>query len=207
MTRRHDRRGIVATVLAVLVLLATACAPEGVAGRSVTRTPTPTTDLLALRTRLGIPACPSSDPSVEARADGLPDVTLDCIGGDSQVRLAGLRGRPMLVNVWAQWCEPCRQEAPYLAEFAETAPADLLVLGVDYDDPQPAEALSFAADATWTWAHVVDADRELAGPLQIAGPPQTFFVTADGVVAHRHVGAFTSTAELAALVNRYLGVG
>lgn len=205
--RRHRRRGGVLALVAALVLVAGGCAPEGVAGREVTRTPTPTTDLLALRTRLGIPACPSSDTDVAARSDGLPDVTLDCIGGDSRVRLAGLRGRPLIVNVWAQWCEPCRAEAPFLAEFARTAPSRLVILGVDYDDPDPAAALSFAADASWTWAHVVDPDRRLAGPLRIAGPPQTFFVSAEGVVVHRHVGAFTSAAELEGLSRQYLGVG
>jgi thiol-disulfide isomerase/thioredoxin len=178
-----------------------------VAGREVTRTPTPTTDLVGLRTRLGIPACPPSDDSVAARPDGLPDVTLDCIGGDSRVRLAGLRGRPLIVNVWAQWCEPCRREAPFLAEFARGAPSQLQILGVDYDDPEPELALSFAADATWTWAHVVDPDKLIGGPLRIAGPPQTFFVTAEGVVVHRHVGAFTSTTQLAGLSRQYLGVG
>lgn len=203
--RRRWWGGLFALVV-TLVLVVAGCAPEGVAGREVTRTPTPTTDLLAMRTRLRIPACPPSDGAVVARSDGLPDVTLDCIGGDSRVRLAGLRGRPLILNVWAQWCEPCREEAPFLAEFARTAPSRLLILGVDSDDPDPAAALSFAATATWTWAHVVDPDRRLAGPLHIAGPPQTFFVSPEGVVVHRHVGAFTSAAQLAGLSRQYLGV-
>ena len=41
-----------------------------------------------------------------------------CLGGGREVRLAGLRGKPMMINVWAQWCGPCREEAPYLAEVA-----------------------------------------------------------------------------------------
>jgi thiol-disulfide isomerase/thioredoxin len=219
------RRGALASVaglaLGCLVLTGLAgCAPDGVPGGAVTHAPTPAPDVLHARQQAGIPPCPESDPDVPARADGLPDVTLECIGGDSAVRLAGLRGRPMIVNVWAQWCEPCRTEAPYLAEFGRdmghpppggtqtsgSAP-DVLILGIDYNDPLPVEAIEFARDAGWGWPHLADPDKTLAGPLQIAGPPQTFFVSADGVVVHRHVGAFTSTRQLADLAEQYLGVG
>ncbi len=189
-----------------VVLVLSGCAPQGVASRAVTQTPTPVANLLAQRKALGIPACPESDFSVDARADGLPDVTLACIGGDSMVRLAGLRGRPMVINIWAQWCGPCRAEAPFLAEFAAAAPDDLLILGVDYNDPQPEAALTFASDSKWTWAHVVDPEKKLAGPLQLSGIPTTLFVTSDGVIAYRHVGDFTSTKEIAEFSQQYLGI-
>ena len=48
--------------------------------------------------------CPASDPAVAAVGSGLPDVVLACLGGGRDVRLAGLRGRPMMINIWAQWC-------------------------------------------------------------------------------------------------------
>lgn len=200
-------RRLLAAAAAVVLLAASGCAPQGVPDEPVTFSPTPTPDLLSARNKAGIAACPTSDPDVATVSNGLPDVTLDCIGGDSQVRLAGLRGRPMIVNVWAQWCEPCRVEAPYLREFAAQAPASLLILGVNYNDPRPDYAIEFAANAGWKYPHVVDPGKALAGPLKIAGPPQTFFVTADGAIVYRHLGAFTSTEQIAALARAHLGVG
>ena len=79
-------------------------------------TPESTADLAAMKKAAGIADCPRSDPGVAAVPSGLPDVVLPCLGGGREVRLAGLRGKPMMINVWAQWCEPCREEAPYLAE-------------------------------------------------------------------------------------------
>ena len=93
-----------------------------------------------------------------------------------------------------------------LAEFAAAAPDDLLILGVDYNDPQPEAALTFASDSKWTWAHVVDPEKKLAGPLQLSGIPTTLFVTSDGVIAYRHVGDFTSTKEIAEFSQQYLGI-
>lgn len=172
----------------------------------VAATPVSAEELLEQRTTLGIPECPASDPDVDALADGLPDITLSCIGGDSSVRLAGLRGRPMVINLWAQWCDPCLREAPYLAEFAANAPEDVLMLGIDFNDPLPAEALDFAGESGWTWPQLVDPDKQLQGPLNLVGTPTTLFVTAEGEIAYHHVGEFISTDEIIGLAREHLGV-
>ena len=68
-------------------------------------TPEVTADLAAMKKAAGIADCPRSDPDVAVVSSGLPDVVLPCLGGGREVRLAGLRGKPMMINVWAQWCE------------------------------------------------------------------------------------------------------
>ena len=90
-----------------------------------------TADLGTLRQQYGIPECPDTDPSVVAVPDGLPKTELACLGTDQVVNLAGLPRKPMVLNFWAQWCDPCREESPYLRE-AFLQRDDVSFVGVNY---------------------------------------------------------------------------
>jgi cytochrome c biogenesis protein CcmG, thiol:disulfide interchange protein DsbE len=198
---------ILAVLVATLVLAACAGSP----------TPEPTLpepsapvisagELEQAKRAAGIEDCPTSDSAVAAVDSGLPDVVLSCLGGGRDVRLAGLRGRPMMINIWAQWCQPCQDEAPFIAEVANANHSDLMILGVDYEDPRPDRAIEFARVLSWRFPQLVDQDKVLSGPLQITGPPQTFFVRADGTIAGRHVGPFRSAEQIRSQAKEYLGV-
>lgn len=200
------------TVAAVLLagIVVTGCASttpvQPVGEPSTEQRPTDTTgqgDLVAQRRAAGIADCPVTDPEVAAHPEGLPDLTLDCLGGDTRVRLAGLRGQPILVNVWAQWCGPCRTEAPFLREAAEQRP-DVLMLGIDFDDPDPAAAIDFAGQAGWGWPQIADPDKQIAPGLRVIGPPQSFLVDPSGRIEYVHVGPFTSTDQLLELLDEHL---
>ncbi len=162
-------------------------------------------DLAERKKAAGIADCPASDPNVKPVEGGLPDVVLQCLGGGTPTRLAGLRGRPMLINVWAQWCQPCRQEAPFLAEIAITNDTDLMILGVDFNDPRPELAIDFAEVASWTYPQLADQDKAISAPLQLSNIPQTLLVDADGRVVHRHAGPFQSADQIRQLLRRHLG--
>jgi thiol-disulfide isomerase/thioredoxin len=163
-------------------------------------------ELAAQKQAAGIEDCPRSDPDAPAVAPGLPDLVLDCLGGGREVRLAGLRGKPMMINVWAQWCGPCQDEAPFISEVAASNKSAMIILGIDYDDPRPDRAIEFARVLGWRFPQLVDQDRALSGPLQITGPPQTFFVRPDGTIAYRHTGPFASAEQLRTQVKQHLGV-
>ena len=165
-----------------------------------------TAELAAARVAAGISDCPDADASATAVTGGLPATTLGCLGSDRTVNLAGLRGRPMVVNLWAQWCLPCRQEAPHLREAAERLGDDVDFLGVDYEDPRPDWAIEFAGLAGWRYPHVTDPTRSLAGPLRVQGIPTTLFVDAQGRIVGRQAGPFASASELEDLATRYFGV-
>lgn len=138
---------------------------------------------------------------------GFPDVALDCLGNGQPVNLAKLRGRPLVVNVWAQWCTPCRAEAPYLAELARTAAGKgVRVYGVDFGDPRPELARMFADQHGLAYPHLSDPEKALGRPLKLVGPPATVFVGADGQVKEIHRGPFTSYEQLRAMVKDRLGV-
>ena len=195
------RRGV---IVAALLALALAGCSEGEA----TLKPQVTADasVVGARQAAGIAECPVSG-TVESVGNGLPDLTLQCLGGDSLVNLAGLaKGRPMLVNVWAQWCGPCREEAPHLAALHAAVGDDVDFLGIDAADPEPLAAVEFARVSGWAWPQLADPEKISGPPLGIQGIPQTLFVDATGVVVYRQAGGFESTEQALDLVEEYLGV-
>ncbi|MEP6525775.1 MAG: TlpA disulfide reductase family protein [Nocardioidaceae bacterium] len=163
-------------------------------------------DLAALKRQAGIEPCPRSSAKVEAIDDGLPDVTLSCLGGGREVDLAGLRGRPTVVNLWAQWCGPCRSEVPLFQRLHEQAGGRVQVIGIDFDDPQAGRAIAFAGELGMTYPQLADPDTLLKGSVGVPGLPVTLFVAADGTIAGRQIGPVDSYGQLIQLVSDDLGV-
>jgi cytochrome c biogenesis protein CcmG/thiol:disulfide interchange protein DsbE len=189
-TTSHRRPLVRAATGVALAILLAACGTEK-PGTASTATPIAGADKL--------PACPST-PSKPPTTNGLPDVSLPCLGTGPDIRLADLRG-PLVINVWAQWCGPCRDEAPYLAKLAKAGTVKML--GIDYDDPRPELAVKFATDEGLTYPHVVDRDKAIQRALKIGGPPLTAFVDKDGAVAFVHRGVLTSQQQLDQLVEEH----
>lgn len=206
-------RLVVAGALAVGVLAAaTGCgageAPAPVAADPVATPASVDVDTPALRAQkaaAGIAACPASEGD-PAPSGGLPALTLPCLGGGRPVDLARLTGMPTLVNVWAQWCAPCRAEAPAFQQVHEAYGPRLQVIGIDWQDTQPDAALAFAEELGLTYPQLADPEGVTRAPLSILGPPTTFFVAADGTVAHVESGPVTRASELTHLVEQHLGV-
>ena len=147
--------------------------------------------------------CPEPSDAGPA-ADGAPDLSLDCLGGGT-LDLAQAPGVPTLVNLWASWCAPCREELPLLQQLSETAGEQVQVLGVDSQDGR-SQGVSFATDAGLTFPLAFDGDGELAAELGLRGLPHTLFLAADGSVAHVESGGISSAEELRGLVSEHLGV-
>lgn len=179
--------------------LVTGCSPES-------EPPEPaqsTAELEELRQEYGLPDCPETDPQTPGIDGGLPQTSLPCLGSTKQVNLADLAGEPMVINLWAQWCEPCRAEAPHLRKAAEES--GVMFLGIDYEDPRPDLALEFAHTVKWPYPHVTDVDTTLKGTLIVPGLPTTVFIAADGTIAGRHAGQLESHQQLESLMEEYLG--
>jgi len=117
-----------------------------------------------------------------------PPIVATALDG-SPVDLAALKGRPVIVNFWASWCVPCREEFPLFAEkLAELGPRDdLAIVGVLYKN-EPADAQRFLDDFGAGWTSVPDADGSIAAAYGVVAPPQTYFIDRDGVVRGLQIG-------------------
>lgn len=205
-------RPVFTRLLAPLLLAVLAVSGCQASPRTADELPTPTIgaenpDLRAERKAAGIADCPRTMPNQPAVVDGLPPLTLPCLGGGSEVHLSALRG-PLVINFWAQWCGPCRDEGPLLAKAHHTFGSKVAFLGVDSSDPRPEVAIEFARTVGWTYPQVRDAsgDEVEKPPLQAKNLPTTILVGADGRIVARHVGVFTSQAELDEFISTGLGV-
>jgi thiol-disulfide isomerase/thioredoxin len=147
--------------------------------------------------------CPATDPAVPARDDGMPDLTLPCLGEGPDVRLAGLRGTPTVINLWASWCAPCRDEMPLFADLAATGKVRVLGISVQ-DDPGP--SLSLLTDVDAHYASAQDYSGSTKAALRWVGLPMTIFVDADGVVTKVERGQITTAEQLEGMVSEALGV-
>jgi thiol-disulfide isomerase/thioredoxin len=148
---------------------------------------------------------PPATAAVQAYPPGraAPALRLPALGG-GRVDLAALRGRPVLVNFWATWCEPCVREFPLLAKAAATHRGGrLAVVGVLVEDRQDA-ARAFVARHGGAWPVGVDADRRAAAAWGVTvGLPHTFFVRPDGTLASHQLGELTPASldrQLAAVL-------
>ena len=131
----------------------------------------------------------------------LPDVRLQPLRADGKaVDLGQLKG-PAVLNVWAQWCGPCKAELPKIQAFHRAHP-QVDVLGVDWMDTQPERALALADKSGLTYPLVTDPDRHIPG----RGLPQLILLDAKGRIAYREFVEIKTTAQLESLVRKHLGV-
>ena len=153
----------------------------------------------------GLALCPVGVSNPDAAIPGLPNVELPCLGDGPPVNLSTLRGIPLVVNVWASWCPPCIEEMPILAQAARELEGTVQFIGIDYQD-DPARGLELLTVMGVEFPSVIDSDASVRAPLAIPGPPVTYFVNPDGVIAGRWDGSITSEKALAILRENFLGV-
>jgi peroxiredoxin len=127
-----------------------------------------------------------------------PDFTLTTLT-DEPVTLSQLRGKPTLINFWASWCPPCRQELPALQSTYDAYGETINFLAVNVKESR-GTVQSFAEKMNLTFPILLDGQGQVSDHLyQVRGIPTTLFVDARGVVVNRHVGPLDETT-----INAYL---
>ncbi len=117
-----------------------------------------------------------------------PEFSLPALGG-GQAKLADFRGRVLVLNFWASWCVPCREEAPALeAMWQHYRDRGVAVIGVNIQDQEPA-AREFMAATRTTFPNVVDARGLTSIAYGIYGVPETFVIDRAGRIRFKQIGA------------------
>jgi cytochrome c biogenesis protein CcmG, thiol:disulfide interchange protein DsbE len=145
----------------------------------------------------------ATDPTTPPGARNALRVTMAGFAGGPGFTLPDdLRGRPLVLNVWASWCAPCRTEMPAFEQVHRQLAGKVTFLGLDYLDQADA-ARRFAAETHVTYRLASDPHGQAGAKLGVAGLPTTLFIAPDGTLRGRRVGAMTAE-QLRAAITTYL---
>ena len=147
---------------------------------------------------LALSGCSAKDVQ-KKESDRLPDTTLASLEGGKYVDLSSLRG-PMVINLWASWCTPCRKELPKYQAFAKKYDGKVDVLGIDFQETRLDDARDLVRESGVDYPLLSDPD----GKMRALGLPKVILLDARGRVAHEEYVEITSVAQLEALVDAHL---
>ena len=172
------------------------------------------TVLLVLMTGTGAavadnaPAAAPATPPPVAIGRPLPDVKLDGLNGPPR-SLSSYRGRPLIINMWASWCGPCRAEAASLERLAwSEAGSRYTIIGVSTDDYRDA-ALKWLRHSNATVSHYIDHNLTMEHLLGATTIPLTVLVDSNGRVVARYRGVrdWGSPESIRWIENAYAAAG
>lgn len=195
---RRRTIAIVAAALAIVVVTAIGLAQSGDSTAPPADVPS------AAEARAAVRDAPPALRALYDQGGGLVDVPADELDG----YLGALRGHPAVINVWAEWCDPCRAEFPLLRTAAARHGTKVAFLGVNIDaagDRGRAEA--FLREQPTIYPSLVDPDRRIADRIEAASvQPSTVFLDAEGEIVTVRQGAYGSVQDLERDLRLYAGL-
>jgi len=130
---------------------------------------------------------PTGDPPSAEVGRAAPDFVLNDLDG-ARVQLSEYRGQWVLLNFWATWCGPCRQETPDLQRLQDRQADSLVVLGVNMQESRDTAA-DFASEFSLSYPMVLDRSGEVATEYRVGrGLPVSMLVDPSGVIRETHIG-------------------
>jgi cytochrome c biogenesis protein CcmG/thiol:disulfide interchange protein DsbE len=147
------------------------------------------------------PGMPGGEMTQASVGRPAPAFALPLLNGGGTLALASLRGRPVLLNFWASWCAPCREETPLLVRVHRRYAGRVHFVGVDAED-RPEDARRFARRYHVDYPLVRMEDDRLVDAYGLPGLPTTVFIDARGRIVARTVGGFVGAEGERLLVER-----
>ena len=108
------------------------------------------------------------------------------------IKLSDLRGKTVVINVFASWCGPCRIEAPHLAQvYADFIGQDVEFIGLNFEE-RPEDVAAFKDEFSWQFPVVLNQNGDLTEIYQPLGLPTSWLIDPDGVIQYVHTGPVTA---------------
>jgi thiol-disulfide isomerase/thioredoxin len=123
-----------------------------------------------------------------APAFDLPHLSAADAEGTGSLNLADLRGRVVLVNFWATWCEPCEREMPAMERLYQALPRDQFELVAVAIDDSESDVVAFQDEYRLSFPIVLDSDQRVYGAYQTMGVPESLLIDRQGRIIERYVG-------------------
>ncbi|MFH1650689.1 MAG: TlpA disulfide reductase family protein [Chloroflexota bacterium] len=183
----------VSRILAAFLLLAVSLSVAAAAGGCVFGGPSSSGPTGTTGTRIG---------------DQAPDFVLPVQDG-VPVALSNYLGRPVLLNFWASWCGPCREEMPYINEISNDpawASTGLVVLTVNVNEP-PEVITAFLEENGYKLTVLRDDGQKVSRQYNLRGIPTSYFISSDGIIRDVVIGSFPDKAAIEKRLGSITGEG
>jgi cytochrome c biogenesis protein CcmG/thiol:disulfide interchange protein DsbE len=141
-----------------------------------------------------------------AAAPNFVAVTVNDSGVTAPKGIDAYRGKPILLNIWATWCAPCREEMPRIEQLhRELADSGLVVIAISIDNPGMADAIrEFRKEMKLSFEILYDESGKIRDDYQTVGVPETFLIDRQGVVRRRLIGASWTVNEQRPLIRELI---
>ncbi len=118
-----------------------------------------------------------------------PNFSLSELNGE-EINLQEFSGKPVLINFWATWCIPCREEMPLIEKYYKDYYPNLVVLGVNVGE-KPEIVRAFVDELGLTFPILMDQGNKISSLYKVLGFPTTIFIDEDGVLMYQYTGLLT----------------
>lgn len=128
-------------------------------------------------------------PESAAVGSQAPDFELTSLE-DESIRLHELRGKIVVINFWATWCEPCKVEMPFFEELYSDSQKQLEILAINFDEPQQ-KVQEFADEYNLSFPVLLDPGARVQEIYRVRGYPTTYILDENGIIRYHHIGLIT----------------